>query len=400
MARKRRLTDRVISRLGVAPSEYTVWDTRISGFGVRVRPSGHRSFVLLDIRDGSSKRRTLGPAKRMTVDEARSRCFAIRAGALALPTDTPPVPVPLFGDFVADVWRSECFARFKPSNRRRTKSALTTQLLPAFGDKPLDRIGRKDVMAWFDRYSGRAPGGANRVLDILRQILSHAKVHGYLETNPANGIHRNPQRKFNRFLSRDEARRLHAELDRLVAECPERAAQADVIRLLYFTGCRHSEIRMLKWCEVGVDILDLGDSKTGPRKVYVNSEARRIIERQPRTGSDHVFPSPCDPSRPISDSRSLWFTLRKRVGIEDVRLHDLRHNYASQAVLNGVPLPIVARLLGHRNVSMTLRYAHVADREVEAAAERIGKAISDIYGSGGSRPVLAKGCPSRPRIPR
>ncbi len=150
------------------------------------------------------------------------------------------------------------------------------------------------------------------------------------------------------------------------------------IRLLYYTGCRFNEIRTLRWCEVGTDTLDLADSKTGPRKVYLNSEARRIIERQPRTGSEHVFPSSSDPTMPISRSMRLWFTLRERAGIKDVRLHDLRHNFASQAVLNGAPLPTVARLLGHRQVSMTLRYAHVADREVEAAAERIGEAITSI----------------------
>ncbi len=376
MTRKMRLSDRVVSRLVAAPGEFTVWDTRITGLGVRVRPSGHKSFVLLDNGNGSSKRRTLGSATHMTVDKARSRCLAIQSGALKSVTDTPPSP--LFGDFVEDVWCSECFDRFKPSTQRTTVTALKAQLLPAFGAMPLDRITRKEVMAWFDHYSGAAPSGANRALDTLGQILNHAKVHGHLETNPARGIRRNPQRRFNRFLSRDETRRLHAELDRLVAERPERTAQADIIRLLFYTGCRLSEIRRLKWCEVCADTLDLEDSKTGPRKVYLNSKARRIIARQPRTGSDHVFPSPLDPTVPISSVQQLWITLRERVGIEDVRLHDLRHNFASQAVLNGVPLPTVSRLLGHRQVSMTLRYAHVADSEVEAAAERIGEGIDAI----------------------
>ncbi len=378
MARKMRLTDRAVARFGAAASEYTVWDTRILGLGVRVRSSGHKSFVLLDSSDGSSKRRTLGPVTRMNIDAARSWCLAIQSGTMDLPTDTPPVAVPLFGDFVRDVWRPACFDHFKPSTRRRTRSALATQLLPAFGDLPLDRITRKDVMAWFDRYSERAPGGANRDLGTLRQILNHAKVHGHLEINPATGMRRNPQRTFNRFLSRQEIRRLHAELDRLVAERPERAAQADVIRLLYYTGCRLSEIRALRWCEVGTDTLDLLDSKTGSRRVYLNSEARRIIARQHRAGSDHVFPSPSDLTEPISTVMRLWTTLRGRAGIEDVRLHDLRHNFASMAVLNGVPLPTVARLLGHREVSMTLQYAHVADKDVEAAAERVGRAIAGL----------------------
>ena len=380
MARKMRLSDRAVTRLSAGSREYTVWDTRTSGLGVRVRPSGHTSFVVLDHRNGSSKRRTLGPATHMTVDDARSRCLAIQSGTLDPAMDTPPVP--LFGDFVADVWRFECFDRFKSNTQRATNVALTTQLLPTFGDTPLDLITRKNVTDWFDRYSGTAPGGANRALDALCQILRHAEVHGYLETNPASGIRRNPQRVFSRFLSRDEARRLHDELDQLVAEHLTRAARADVIRLLYYTGCRHNEIRTLRWCEVGIDTLDLGDSKTGPRKVWLNSEARRIIARQPRTGSDHVFPSPSDPTVPISESMSLWLTLRKRAGIEDVRLHDLRHNFASQAVLNGVPLPTVARLLGHRQVSMTLRYAHIADREVEEAAERVGTAVAEIMTSG------------------
>ena len=381
MTRKMRLTDRAVGRLGAAPGEYTVWDTRITGLGVRVRPSGHRSFVVLDNRNGSSKRRTVGPVTHMTVDEARSQCLAIQSGHMDSLTETPLVPVLLFSDFVSDVWRSECFDRFKPSTRRRTNSALTHQLMPTFGDMPLDRIGRKDVIAWFDRYSGIAPGSANHALGTLRQILNHARAHGHLDVNPATGIRRNPQRRFNRFLSRNETCRLHAELDRLVAERPARAVQADVIRLLCYTGCRLSEIRTLRWCEVNADTLDLADSKTGPRKVYLNSEAHRIIARQPRTGSDYVFPSPTDPSRPVTERMSLWLTLRKRADLEDVRLHDLRHNYASMAVLNGVPLPTVARLLGHRNVSMTLRYAHVADREVEAAAERIGAAISGLCGT-------------------
>jgi len=325
MTRKMRLSDRAVARLGSASNEYTVWDTRITGLGVRVRPSGHRSFVVLDNRNGSSKRQTLGPVTRMTVDEARSRCLAIQSGDMDLPKDTPSAHVPRFGDFVSDVWRSECFGRLKPSTQRRTNSALKHQLLPTFGDMPLDRIGQRDVTSWFDRYSGTAPGGANRALDTLCQILNHAEFHGHLQTNPASGIRRNPQRKFNRFLSRDEAGRLHAELDRMVAERPTRAAQADVIRMLYYTGCRFSEIRKLKWCEVDADTLNLADSKTGPRKVYLNSEARQIIERQSRAGSDYVFPSRSDPTLPVSRSMQLWFALRKRAGLDDVRLHDLRH---------------------------------------------------------------------------
>ena len=156
--------------------------------------------------------------------------------------------------------------------------------------------------------------------------------------------------------------------------------RAVIIRLLLLTGCRKGEIVHLRWSEVHRDALVLADSKTGARKVPLNTQARRILERQARGGSPFVFPSPLDPSRPRSYALSLWHRVRRQADIEDVRLHDLRHTHASHAVMNGVPVPVVSRLLGHSSVRMTLRYAHLGDREIEAAAERIGEAIGAIMG--------------------
>ncbi len=380
MPRRMRLSDRNIARLRAERSEYTVWDTRTAGLGVRVRPSGHRAFIHLDSRGGSSKRHTLGQATLMTVEEARAGCFDIQSGGLE--PQEPASTVPLFRDFVEGAWKSECYERLKPSTRRGVDYRLERQLLPAFGGVPLDRIDRRSIHLWFDRCSATAPGGANRTLDVLRQIMSHARVHGHVVTNPASGVRRNPGRKFNRFLSGDEIRRLHDELDRCVVERPSRSVQADIIRLLSCTGCRLGEIRTLEWREVGVRTLDLADSKTGPRTVYLNSRAREIIGRQPRINSPYVFPSPHDPSQPSPETRQVWYLVRERAGIADMRLHDLRHNFASHAVMRGISLPTVARLLGHRKVSMTLRYAHVADREVEEAAERVGIAMAEIMTSG------------------
>ena len=124
------------------------------------------------------------------------------------------------------------------------------------------------------------------------------------------------------------------------------------------------------------DTIALGDTKTGPRNVYLNAPARCIIERQPRGESAFVFPSVRNPERPHDPHLPLWDRVRKETGIEDVRLHDLRHTMASHAVMSGVPVPVVSRLLGHSNVRMTLRYAHLADKEIEAAAERVGAAMA------------------------
>ena len=114
----------------------------------------------------------------------------------------------------------------------------------------------------------------------------------------------------------------------------------------------------------------------------LNAKARRILERQPRGGSPFVFPSPRDGTRPRTSDLTLWDTVRREAGIEDVRLHTLRHTVASHAVMNGVPVPVVSRLLGHSNAQMTLRYAHLADRDIEAAAERVGAGLARVMALG------------------
>ena len=213
-------------------------------------------------------------------------------------------------------------------------------------------------------------------MGLLRRILNQAVACGHLDTNPAKGIKRNPRPKLTRFLSREDVQRLHRALDHHAAARPSRARRADIIRLLLLTGCCKNEIMTMRWQDIDGDALNLADAKSGPRRVVLNAPARVILERQPRTGSAYVFPSPFDPTRPLSSHLPLWYLARREIGIEDVRLHDLRHTFANHAVLQAVLLPVVSRLLGHERPSMTLRYAHVGDRETEAAAERIGAAIA------------------------
>ncbi len=287
--------------------------------------------------------------------------------------------VPNFERFVEGSWRSACFDRCKPSTRRRMDSALRTQLLPTFGGRRLDEISAATVHAWFDRYSRTAPAGANRVLDILRQIFNYAMECGHLGSNPARGVRHNPRPRVTRFLSKDEVRRVYAALDSHRGRGSGQQ-QADIIRLLLLTGCRKGELVELRWEEVGDGVLRLADSKTGPRTVFLSRAAQALIDRQLRNGSPYVFPSPKDESRPRSSELSLWRKVRREAGIEDVRVHDLRHTFASHAVMRRVSLPVLSQLLGHSRDRMAMRYAHVGDREAEAAAERIGTEIAALLG--------------------
>ena len=387
MPRRARLTDAAVARLRpAAAAEYTVRDTRTAGLGVRVRPAGGKSYVFHGRAGGepAARKHTLGPVAAWSVADARRACADLRAGtrpAASGRTRNEPAGM-RFRDFVETEWKPVFRDRYKPSTRKGVDAGLRRCLLPAFGSCPLERITPAAVHAWFDRYSATAPGGANHVLRMLKTILRYAVARGLLQQDPTRGVRPNPRPERTRFLSKDELHRLHRGLDACVRERRSRLPQADIIRLLLLTGCRLGEILHLRRDEVDGDTLRLRDSKTGPKAVYLSEAAQRILTRQPRTASPYVFPSPLDDGRPRSGHMTLWKLARRRAGLDDVRLHDCRHTFASQAVLQGVPVPVVARLLGHRKVSMTLRYAHVRDPEVEAAAERIGTTIKEYLDAG------------------
>ena len=386
--RRIRLTDAGVGRLKPDTTEYTVWDSDVPGLGVRVRPSGHRSFVWHGRVQGELVRTTIGPGALMTVEDARKRAWALSVGSAPRKAEGRS-GAPLFRVFVLDEWLPAYRRRCAPSSCRSVNRVLERQLIPAFGRLPLDAIRRIDIERWFDAYSRTAPGGANKALETLGQIMSAALAAGHVRTSPVRGIAKNSRPKLTRFLSAEEIERLHRVLDRLVGERPSRRQQADVVRLLLLTGCRKGEILKLQWSEVDGERLKLAHTKTGPRRVWLSKAAQAILARQARAASPYVFTSPRHPDRPLSDTLSLWRRARTEAGFEDVRLHDLRHTVASQAVARGVPLSTVARMLGHADPTMTLRYAHVGNSDLQAAAERIGKAIETAMDVGDSPPVTS-----------
>ena len=374
-----KLTDDAISRLRPHAREYTVWDTRIPGLGVRVRPSGGASYTLSGTTGGEGWRISLGSVTSKGIDEARLECHVRLCEAkTGSPPTRAPERAPVFRDFVEGPWTEAHLARYRPSTRASTRSTLSKRLLPAFGRLRLDDIRRRDVLQWFEAASRTRPGAANAALDLLRQILNFAVAAGHLDANPARGLKRNRRTLRTRFLSRDEVRRLHIALDELAVRSAAARDQADVIRLLLLTGCRRGEIVALRWREVAGDTLALTDAKTGPRRVPLSARASAILDRRAREASAYVFASPRDASRPRDANLPLWYEVRRAARLEDVRLHDLRHTFASHAVMSGVPVPVVSRLLGHSNARMTLRYAHLGDAAVRAEAERIGEVFSRL----------------------
>ena len=242
---------------------------------------------------------------------------------------------------------------------------------------PLDRIGPEDVAAWFDAASKDKPGAANHALEILRAMMFRAEEWGLRErdTNPCLGIARNPRNNVARFLDADELARLGRALDAHEARWPEAVA---AIRLLALTGCRRSEVLNLRWRNIGEDALNLEDSKTGPRAVPLGEAARALIETLPgaRDADAFLFPRHAE-GRGIWVLTNCWRTACADAKLGRLRLHDLRHTAASQAVMAGENLPLVGKLLGHRRHRTTAGYSHLADDHLVEAAERVGCIIAE-----------------------
>ena len=202
--------------------------------------------------------------------------------------------------------------------------------------------------------------------------MKQAEVYGYRPqgSNPCVGIERYRRRGRERFLSPEEMCRLHAVLRRHETERP---LEAGIIRLLLLTGCRKGEIFNLRWCDYRENKLFLRDSKTGPRTVWLSSAARAVLDRLPRRNS-WVFPAKfARGSVPTVDP--FWHSVRAEAGLSDVRLHDLRHTYASIALKHGETVLTIGKLLGHKNPETTLKYTHLTDASVQEAADAMGPVL-------------------------
>lgn len=300
---------------------------------------------------------------------------------------------PTLAEYVAEDWAPR-FAQLKPSTQQRSMQGLKRHLLPWFGTVPLDQITRRMVYRWFDEHSQRAPADANRTLAVLQGILSHAVEREVIDKHPALRMKMNHVPGRTRFLDHGEINRLHEALDNYPARSESGRQQVDVIRILLLTGMRCSEVSQLAWSEVKAEDsagrtqkaltyasnwnlrkptrLELSDSKTGPRTVPIGLPVATILQRQPSIGvSPWVFPDPRDESgiRPRSRHICAWYKIRATAALGDVRLHDLRHTFASHAAMRGVPLPVLASILGHSAERVTARYSHITDRAAAAAAE-------------------------------
>lgn len=383
-----KLTKQMIAALKPEEKDIVVWDESMPGFGVRVKPSGVRSFILqYRNRHGRSKRLTLGRIGELTLDQARREAGKLKGG-VSLGDDPAQDRVEArAGDTVRDLGErymtEHCQGRCKASTMAAHQWLLDKFILPRFGAHKVKELTAADV-GRFHQSLRDTPYNANRCLGLLRAMFNKAEQWGEIpaHSNPAEPVKPFLERKRQRYLTPEEFKRLFASLDELEALKVIGPYQAAAIRLLCLTGCRLNEILALEWQSVDLanKRLLLERHKTdrhGIKAIPLNSAALKLLTELPQQdGNPFVIGGKNDGAHLINLQKP-WNRIRKDAGLDDVRIHDLRHSFASTAASAGVPLQIVGGLLGHSSQQTTARYAHLWQDPLARASETIGAIIEE-----------------------
>jgi integrase len=402
-----RLTKRSIETIKPQGREFVVWDEELKGFGLRVQPSGSRSYVV-QYRAGTGRK---APTRRYSIGkhgapwtptearrEAQRLLLAAATGndpAVARADDKKAITVAE----LCELYLKEGCALKKASTLEVDHGRIRWHLVPLLGKKRVRDITRADGLALLSavangktktdvktRQHGRArvTGGkyaANRAIGLFCAIMNFACDRGLVPYNPVQAIKKFPERKRERTLSSEEMAKLGQTISQIEKIGANPMAIA-IIRLLMLTGARRSEVENLKWSEIDFEnrYLRLDDSKTGQKKIPLSIAALEIFKAQkPFERSLYVFPA-CSGSGVFQGLSKVWHRIRFCAGLDDLRLHDLRHAFASVGVSNGVPLAVIGRILGHSDTRMTSRYAHLADDPVLRATDQVANLITAQIG--------------------
>lgn len=415
-----RISKRVLDAIKSKGSEFTIWDDTVAGFGVRVRPTGAKSYVVV-YRAGAGRgapvrRYTIASVGKITPERAKARAKVI-LGAVAHGYDPAnqktaergtPTVAQLADQFMAD----HVEAKRKGGTAAFYRDILNRIVKPAVGSTKADKLTRLQVGRLHSSLSN-TPFQANRMLAVVGSMYTFGGRVAIVPegTNPARGIDKFKESRRERFLTGEELERLGSAIreaetigipwtvneskttakhlpqptNRYTRISPFSAA---AIRLLLFTGCRLREILHLQWGQVDMErgLLFLPDSKTGKKSVILNAPALTVLNRLDRLGP-YVVPGD-NPEQPRRDLKRPWGATAKRAGLVGVRLHDLRHTYASFGAGAGLGLPIIGKLLGHTQAATTARYAHLDNDPLRRASESIATRIAAALDGNKATPAI------------
>ena len=381
---KIKITKRSVEGLRVTSKDYIAFDTDLPGFGVRVMPSGKRFFLVQYRRHGRTRRVMIGQFGVVTAELAR-REATIKLGSVRGANGDPAALRDAERQSTTMKELGERFltqyvpTRCKPSTQAEYRRSVELFLDPFFAKQHVRSVATADVAELHGSLS-HIPYQANRTLGVLSKMMNLAETWGIRDkhTNPCEDVERYPERKRERFLSPKELQRLGQALTAAEVNQTETKYAVAALRILLLTGCRLSEIQNLEWRYVDLEQkeLRLPDSKTGAKTVHLGEAVIALLKTLPRvTGNPYVIVGKKAKAH-LTDLQHPWRRIRKAAGLSDVRIHDLRHTFASGGLLVGEGLAMIGKLLGHTQVQTTARYAHLASDPVKQAATKISDRLA------------------------
>src|SRR6056297_727832 len=379
-----RLTKSSIDRISATNRDTIYWDEGLPGFGLRVKPTGAKSFVVQyrNRQTGRSKRKTLGrygPTLSLHAarDLARSLLAEVVRGEDPVASAQSLRRSPTMRALAKQYMSEHAIPKKRPGSVRNDQSMLDRYVLPRLGKLRVVEVTNQDVQKLHSQLRD-TPYQANRLLALLSKMFELSVRWGWRADNPVRGVPRFQEEKRYRWLSDAELERLMGALD----AHPNQVA-ANAVRLQLMTGARVGEVLTSKWSDCDLD-----------RGVWVkpshHTKQKRTEHTPLSTGAvsllgsmaltrladnPHVFPGR-KRGQPIKDLKRFWKSVTEAAGLEDYRLHDNRHTHASHLVSSGHSLPVVGRLLGHTNPMTTQRYAHLSDHPLRQAAEVMGEKMT------------------------
>jgi integrase len=366
-----------------------LWDDALAGFGVGVFPTGRKVYVAQYRQNGRSRRANIGEHGRLTPDEARSLAKkllgVVETGVDPIEARKKAHAVRTFGEVAEDFLRQHMATKRKTRTEASYRETLTKHVYPTIKSRRIVDVHRSDL-ARLHGTMAKTPSAANRALAVVSSVWNWAARRDEVSTagNPCLGIERYPENARERFLTSEEFAQLGdalrlaqtTGLEWTIDESKPKANRAPkaanrlrtvdpfaiaAIRLLIFTGARLREVLHAKWEYVDFErgLMFLPDSKTGRKAIVLSAAALEVFSSLPR-----------------ADLKKPWVAISKAAGLEGVRLHDLRHSFASIGAGASLGLPIIGKLLGHSQPATTARYAHLDADPMRRAANTIGATIS------------------------
>lgn len=377
-----KITDKLVKSICPPENGYSLcWDTEQRGFGLRVTSSGTKSFILNYRSKGRERRFTIGSYPDWSVQAAREEAKELKRevdrGGDPLAVRKDERSAPTMSD-LAKRYMEEHATNKRESSRRNDEIALRKHVIPRLGRIKVHDVTHSDV-AGLHRSLKDRPYQANRVVALLGKMFSLAVKWELRPDNPARGIERYPEDKRNRYLSTNEL----SCLSKALSEHPNQVA-ANVVRFLLLTGARRGEVFNATWDHFdlaqGIWIKPSAHTKVKKEhRVPLSPAALQVLATMKETypGSRYVFPGRLD-GKPLQDIKKFWKQVCVAAQIDNCRLHDLRHTYASILASSGLSLPVIGALLGHTQPNTTARYAHLFDDPLREATERVASYLDGV----------------------